>query len=243
MKKKIYTLFLAAGIVIAAVLLDSCSSHEELVTSEIFSLEAFDTIMLEAVFDVELIQGDEFSIQYSGDVQAVEKIMFEVREKTLTVSNSNVALWTRPSLDPPLIKITAKSFEHVQANETCYVYSTDTLTSEKFGIVMGSKLNFANLILNCNLVYSWNASPCGGEIILSGKTKYIHLYPSNLISIDARRLPAEYAIIETSSKSDVQVHVTQQLNYSITGTGNIYVTGDPPDLVPGDITSSGRLIQ
>jgi hypothetical protein len=63
------------------------------------------------------------------------------------------------------------------------------------------------------------------------------------MAVDARDLRCNYALVETSSKLDVQVNVHTKLDYSIGGTGNIYLYGNPAEIVAGHITSIGKLIE
>ena len=222
--------------------MSSCSINDDPFYAE-YTLEPFDTLFLNASFEVTLKQGDHFGIEVSGATEVTESISYQVNDRTLLLDNKDGALWKHPKLDPPTVIITFKTLSRIHAEETCNIVSADTIHMDTLGLTLGSKLNQANLQLDCELFYYWNTSPIGGQIILSGRADYVRFYNGSLMAIRADQLKTHSAIVVNGSKSDVHVFTDQQLIYSITGTGNIYLTGSPADIQAGPITSTGKLIQ
>lgn len=206
-------------------------------------LDPFDTLFLNAIFDVTLMQGDHFGIEISGVQENAESVTFHIDHQTLFIDNNNGPLWKHPELEPPNITITFPTLKLVHAEETCHITTADTIRMDTFGLTLGSKLNFANLQLDCHLFYYWNSSPLGGQVVLSGRSDFIRLYNGSLLAIDASQLMAHDALVANGSKLDIHMYADQRLYYSISGTGNIYLTGNPGDIETGPITSTGRLIQ
>ncbi len=205
-------------------------------------LDPFDTLYLNAVFNVTLEQSDHFSISISGAQDLAETVTFHIDDHILTLDNNNGLLWKHPKLEPPDITITFKTLKRVHAEETCHITCADTIRMDTFGLTLGSKLNFADLILDCGLFYYWNTSPIGGLINLSGHADIVRFYNGSLMAINASQLTAHDALVINGSKSDLHVNTDQRLYCSITGTGNVYLTGNPGDIQVGPITSTGRLI-
>jgi hypothetical protein len=243
MKHHIRTGFLLAGI-FASVLLGtmSCSINTDPYTFE-QSTDPFDTLFLSSVFDVILQQGDHYGIEIHGTQEIAESVTFHIEDRTLFIENNDGPLWKHPELEPPIITLTFQSLSKVHADETCHIFSPDTIRMDTFGLTLGSKLNFADLKLDCRLFYYWNSSPVGGQIWLSGHSDFIRLYNGSLMTIDASQLSTHDALVSNGSKLDIHVKADQRLYYSISGTGNIYLTGHPADIEAGPVTSSGRLIQ
>ena len=104
-------------------------------------------------------------------------------------------------------------------------------------------LLLAMALVEIPLFYYWNSSPVGGDLTLSGHADLIRLYNGSLLSIDASQLVTHDALIANGSQLDIHVYADQHLYYTITGTGNIYLTGNPAVIDAGPITSSGKLIQ
>ena len=224
------------------VAMSSCSINTDPFYAE-YIVEPFDTLFLHASFEVTLKQGDHFGIEVSGATEVTESITYQVNDRTLLLDNKDGALWKHPKLDPPTVIVTFKTLSKIHAEETCNIVSADTIHMDTLGLTLGSKLNQANLQLDCHLFYYWNTSPIGGQIILSGRADYVRFYNGSLMAIRADQLKTHSATVANGSKSDIHVFTDQQLFYSITGTGNIYLTGNPVDIQAGLITSTGKLIQ
>jgi hypothetical protein len=105
-----------------------------------------------------------------------------------------------------------------------------------------TKLSTIELELNCKRFLYWNNYQCGGKLTLTGRTENLLIYSFALMTVDARALEADYAWIENHSKGDSRVHVENTLEYSIHGVGNIYLYGNPPEIIAHEVTSSGQLI-
>jgi hypothetical protein len=220
----------------------SCSINTDPYFSQ-QEMEPFDTVVLNAVFKVRLQQGDHYAIAINGAQEIAESVSFHIDRHTLIIDNDNGPLWKHPRLEPPEITITFIKLGRVDATETCDLSSVDTITLDTFGLTLGSKLNFADLKLNCHLFYYWNSSPVGGMVTLSGHADFIRLYNASLLGIDASQLTTHEALVVEGSKSDIHVYADERLYYSISNTGNIYLTGNPGDIQAGPVTSTGKLIQ
>jgi hypothetical protein len=220
----------------------SCSIDKEPYAIE-QTLDPFDTLTLNAVFDVVLQQGDHFGIEISGAKEIAAPVTYQIANRTLSIENNDGALWKHPELDPPLLIITFKTVSKINAYETCNITSADTIRMDSLGLTVGSKLNLVNLQIDCHLFYYWNSAPVGGQIIISGRTDIARFYNGSLMSIRAEKLIAHDALVANGSSSDIHVFADQHLYYSITGIGDIYLQGNPGNIDVGPITSTGKLIQ
>ncbi len=97
--------------------------------------------------------------------------------------------------------------------------------------------------MDCDLFYYWNSSPNGGQLTLKGYSELVGIYNSTLMAVDASQLVCDFATVENGSKAAIHVFVLKKLDYSINGTGNIYLSGNPNEIVAHKLTSTGRLIQ
>jgi hypothetical protein len=136
-------------------------------------------------------------------------------------------------------------FSEVWPNETCSIRSVNTIVTRELRIIVGNrpKLTEIDLMLDCDKFYYWNNFQCGGKVVLRGSATYMELNLFALVSVDGRDLATHYAIIENNSKGDCEVDVSEQLEYSIRGRGNIYLHGSPVEIILDEQTSSGRLIE
>lgn len=206
------------------------------------SLEEFDTITLNSVFEVHLIQGNENIIRIEGAKKIVEKITSSIVNNTLHLENNYRGNWMHPSNNKIKLFITVNQINRINALETCNIKTDNTLIGDEIGLVMTSKLNEATLDVNCNSFYYWNNFPCGGRIKLSGTTNDLKIWNVALMAVDASALISNYVIVDNASKGDCKVTSLQSLTYKLTGEGNLYLKGNPTEIVKIEESSTGKLI-
>src|SRR6188508_2147578 len=152
---KIFILFMASLIML------SCGKDNSEIIIHNHDLSPFNYIELNAVFDVDLIEADHYSLQVNGTSDVIEDLTFEVVDHRLIINNSNTKLWTNPKNDPPLLTISGKGLTRIEVNETCNIKTLNTITTDTFGILLGGKLNMANIDLDTKWFYYWNSAPNG----------------------------------------------------------------------------------
>jgi hypothetical protein len=211
-------------------------------TSKVFSLAEFDTLKMESVFEVYLIQGNTNSMKLEGAKQIVENVSIEILNNTLKIRNAYKSNWLHPSNNKIKLYITVNQISKIVASESCQIRTLNALIGNEIGLIMASKYNSAELELDCKTFYYWNNFPCGGQIKLSGKTNELKIWNVALMAIDAKYLEAENVLISNTSKGDCKVTCRKQISYKIAGTGNIYLNGNPPIIEKIEESSSGKLI-
>jgi hypothetical protein len=225
-----------------ALLFVRCNKEKPTETVQI-SLSEFDTLTLNSVFDVYLIQGDSNFVTLEGNPKVIEKVRAEVTNNTLNVYNDFSGKWLHPSNNRIKLTITTNGLTRINSGETCNIQTLNTLTGNEIGIVMTSKLNQATLDINCNSFYFWNNFPCGGKLTLRGNTHELKIWSVALMAVDAKDLTADIATLENKSKGDISATVTQFVHYKIGGSGNIQLWGNPTNLVDTGSDGDGKLIQ
>ena len=70
------------------------------------ALEEFDTLTLNSVFNVELIQGTTNSISIEGAEKIIEKVDFNIENNTLTLLNNFKGYWIYPKKNKITVKLT-----------------------------------------------------------------------------------------------------------------------------------------
>lgn len=219
----------------------SCQKSMEVQTIN-KSLEEFDTLTLHSVFNVELLQGTENSITIEGAQKIIEKVEIKIENNTLTLENKFKGNWIYPKKNKVKIVLTINKLSRINANETCNIKTLNTLIGDEIGLVMTSKLNEATLDVNCNSFFYWNNFPCGGKIVLSGTCNELKMWNVALMSVDAKSLISNIAMIDNASKGSCHITCLQKLTYRIAGEGDIYLSGNPPEVNKIETSSTGELI-
>jgi hypothetical protein len=236
MKKGLFIL-----LIICAFASNSCKKQ---LVQETFekNLAEFDSLVLNSVFEVHLIQGTENKIKIDGAKKILEKITISIENNTLKLENKYNGNWMRPEKNKVVVFITVNKLAKITANETCNILTDNTLVGDEIGLVLTSKLNQATLDLQCETFYFWNNFPCGGKVTLTGNTNFLKIWNVALMAVDASKLLTNNALIENSSKGDCKVFSTQSLTYKLSGEGNLYVKGNPVEIIKLEESSTGTLI-
>ncbi|OFX61605.1 MAG: hypothetical protein A2046_09890 [Bacteroidetes bacterium GWA2_30_7] len=229
-------------IFITALFLSSCKK-DNLKDNKYYTLTPFNRIELNSTFDVYLNEDSNYSINIVGDKNIIENITFYIEDNILKISNKQKLKWLTPTKNKVELYINSKPLRMIVAKQTCNINTLSAITSDVIGLVLSSKANQANLELNCNEFYYWNDFPCGGKLTLYGKTEKIKLWNFAIMSIDAKNLITNYALVENSSKGNCEVTVLKEFEYSIFGTGDIILNGSPPKIIENQLKSSGALIK
>lgn len=208
------------------------------------TLPFFDEVELNDAFDVYLTQDTIFNLKIEGNNIFAESVTYSVENNKLIIDNTSNKKWLHPKNNKIKLYISADSLKFVKANETCFIRTTNPIVSNEFGLVMAGKLNMAELELNCNSFYFWNNHPCGGKLFLHGKTKFLKIWNAAIMTVDAKNLIAEQALVENNSQGNCDITVNNIFEYSIGSTGDINLYGAPPQIILlKPIYSSGKLYQ
>ena len=229
------------------ILLSSLCSCEENGMEEATSFETvapFHTLELNSVFEVYLIQDTLNAVKIECHRDGIKDALLTEENGILRISNRSTGKWLKPEKNRVKLYIHSNSLREVVLNETCYIKTINPITRDEFRIVMGhpTKLSAIELELNCKSFLYWNNYQCGGKVTLTGRAENLLIYSFALMTVDASALETDYTLIENHSKGDSRVRVENTLEYSIHGVGNIYLYGNPPEIIAHEVTSSGQLI-
>lgn len=222
----------------------SCEEQEYKEVTHYEDLPPFQEVELNSVFEVYLIQDSTYSLKIAADEGVIKNVIFSLEEGVLTIENTSNIKWINPGSNKVKLYIRSNRLRAIRPNETCYMKSLNPIISDEFKIIMGHhpKLAEIDLELNNDTFYYWNNHQCGGKLTLTGKTRRLMAYTFGYMSIDAVGLSADYALLENNSKGDCNVWVNHKIECSIRGVGNIYLYGNPGEVVLNEQTSEGELI-
>ena len=227
---------------IGLVLLNySCKKDDQQIVRS-HELERFNHIMLFDSFNTVLHESDEFRIEIKAAASRQEFIKFSVTDSTLEVRNEKVAGWSNPGINEIELHIYSEPLSLVEVEESGLVSTANPITSVEFGIILKSKVNEANLELDCGTFYFWNNKPAGGKLTLTGQCGVVKLWNFALMSVDARHLTSEVALIENRSKGTVEISPTQLLEYSILDVGDIFLYSNPTQIIEIENSGDGNLV-
>lgn len=230
-------------LIVITLFLFSCKKENNNASKIFDSLTPFDEIELKSAFNVYLTQDTMYSVRVQGNEKLIENISVVVEDNILKLENNNHLKWLSPKSNKIIVYINSDRPKKINAFETCNVKTITPIITHEFGIVMGSKLNMAELELNNDIFYFWNIHPCGGKLTLRGKTNVLKVWNFAIMSVDALNLIADTGFVDNHSKGDCTVSINNFMMYGIYGEGNIYLYGNPGNIILKEQTSSGQLIK
>jgi hypothetical protein len=231
-------IFLYTGLVLFNY---SCKKDAQSIIQS-YELEAFNHVVLFDSFNTILHESDEFRIEIKAAASRQEFIKFSVTDSTLEVRNEKVAGWSNPYINEIELHIYSEPLSLVEVAESGLVSTANPITSEEFGIILKNKVNEANLELDCGTFYFWNNEPAGGKLTLTGHCGVVKVWNHALMSVDAKHLTSEVALIENRSKGTVEVSPTQRLEYSILDVGDIFLFSNPTEIIEIENSGEGNLV-
>lgn len=232
MKQVVYLLSLS--------LLLSCSKRTAMKTFDV-SLDAdFTELFFDSHFEVILTQATENQLTVECTEHTFSKLTFTLENNTLRIKNRAKFAWGRPKKNDVKLYLSVKNLSKIYANETCKISTNGPLISDDLGLIFASKLNEADLELDCKTFYYWNNFPCGGKLSLRGKVDFLKVWNFALMQVDATNCLAKQVLVENSSKGDCSFRAIEQIDYSIHGEGNVNCYGQPAKVIATKLDGKGQ---
>lgn len=218
----------------------SCSKNSEVVKT--FEEGEFRKIEFNDAFEVVFHTSTDFRIVATGSERFIEGLEASFHGDSVVIDNKVKAAWLRPESNKVRLDIYGDSLLQIKASESCTITSVDTLYSADLLLIVGSKLNIADLKLSCAVFGYYNVFPCSGVMTFSGKTDQLNFWNDALMEVDASELTANRALVENRSGAVCKVKVLDELSYSIFNRGDIFLSGNTDKIILMEDSGEGELI-
>ncbi|HET6645842.1 MAG TPA: head GIN domain-containing protein [Pyrinomonadaceae bacterium] len=163
-------------------------------------LNPFTSISTDGAFEIEVVCQQSQSVEVEGDDNLLQMVSTEVSNGVLRINNrGNYSART-----PMKIKISVPNIEGLTANGAGTVAVT-RLKNEKFDL-------------------NSNGAP---TIRLSGETKELQIDANGAGVVDAHKLRASRAEVESRGVAKVEVFASDLLNVTVSGPSSVIYDGDP----------------
>jgi hypothetical protein len=208
------------------------------------SLTPFTSVDIHSVFSVYLVQDSFYGVDIVADDDIINNIDVRVQGDILSLVDNRKVKWTTPESNKVKVYVHAPDHGTINAYATYSLYSVGAITSN-LEIIHQPNVRFSEIDLNLDngSFYYWNNYMCAGKLTLRGQCESFDINNYALHQVNASELRAQSGLISTYAKADCRVNVAGRLKYSLHGQGNIYVYGNPDELIMQEHTSSGKLIR
>lgn len=201
-------------------------------------------IDINSVFSVYLVQDTSYAVEILADVNVIDHIDARINGDVLVLTNNSRQKWMHPESNKVKVYVHSTNHRQVNANSTYALYSVNALTSD-LAVVNEADVKFSeiDLTLNGNAFSYWNNYLCDGRLTLRGQCGNLEIHNFALHQVNAVDLNAQSGVITSYARADCRVYVTGQLTCSLHGQGNIYVYGNPTEIIIKEQTSTGQVIR
>lgn len=186
----------------------------------------FNSIAVGISADVYITKGSTHKVILEGDEEDLQEIETEVSGNRLKIGFEDNNRWwgNNKRKSKIIIHITMPELTGVSLSGSGNVKSDDLFVSEKFhGAVSGS----GGMELNINTSEADLDISGSGRIILKGKGEEADISISGSGDIDAEDFKVRTADIKIMGSGNCTIHVSEELESKIMGSGNIRYSGDP----------------
>lgn len=224
-------------VLMAAISLGSCASvtgngnirEEKRDLSNIYEVKTSGSI------DLEIHNGDQYSLVVENDENLLKYVITEIDNGVLNVHyKDGYAVMN----DHAKVILTAPTLEKLVSSGSADISSK--------GVIKNSKQIEINTSGSGDIYAEVDAPSIkvsgsgSGNVTLSGRTKDFDCKMSGSGDVKCGNLQSENAVIHVSGSSDVHVFASVSLKVNVTGSGDVYYSGNPssPEI---HITGSGTV--
>lgn len=232
------------GLFIFGVFLSSCGEintkkiigNGEMKTTTI-STSDYDIINASGNLYINLVRGNEGKIKISAEENLIEYIQVFVENSQLTIKvkkgyNLSPSVRSKISITVPFEQI-----NDIMLSGSGGINTTDTIQTNRFSVSIAGSYD-ANLNVFSETVTSSIAG--SGGLSLFGKTSRFEVSVSGSGEVSAFELTANNANVSISGSGSIDLFVTDSLEASIAGSGNILYKGNPKN-INKNIVGSGKV--
>jgi hypothetical protein len=190
-------------------------------------LSSFDTLIVEDIFDIRLIEDSVFFADVTAGENIMRYVKTAVNGKTITLDNTIKGRWSRP-YHHPQIDLHVGNLSYIRLNEACNLTSSDSINCDRLYFYASTELSSIDLCLKGLYFDFANLYSGSGHCTFRGKLKQANLFAGGTTIVDASELEVDSAIIFQNSVADMKVWVTKNIiELRIFKNGKLYIKGNP----------------
>lgn len=191
--------------------------------------------------DVTITQDTVEKISVECGYYLQPNIVTSIQKGILTIENKTACNWLRKAEGKIIVHVSVKKLNGLNYQGSGIVRSLNTLQTDSLKIYSEQGAGIVNLSLDAKQVVTvvQHESP---DIILHGKSDVAYTFIDSRGTIDFSDFKVNYMGIGYTSVRDATIYVTGGIDARIYHTGNLYLKGNPQNIVT-KYYSTGRLIK
>ena len=206
------------------------------VTLEDREVDHFDKVYAEGVFNVIVIQDDEFAVEVETDRNLQNIVKVKTRNNKLFLDIEDNVHFDATKMN---IYVYAPNYEVINSDGVVNISSENQISLDFLEITNNGVGNIEMNVMCEDLYVYLNGV---GNIILDGSASNLKLRHNGVGKLDAYDMPSLYVDIVNAGVGNSEIYVINELNVTISGVGSVYYRGDP-EYINSTISGVGRLKQ
>lgn len=226
--KRILPLIIIVLIFISCSKKDRCgcfdSNGEKVVDYR--SLDSFNELEIDAVFDVNLHLNDSYRIEIETGKNLLKGIETTVLNNRLYVKNHNKCNWARKNIGKITLNIYCDTLSYIKLWESCDFRCLDTIKTQNFTFDNFADISSVEMNFVCNtLTFAVHAGT--GKMNIKGSALTSYLWSMGYSVWDFNNFNTDYCFITSKSTGNCYINVNKELEATLFNSGDIYYSGNP----------------
>ncbi|WP_373522095.1 GIN domain-containing protein [Aquiflexum sp.] len=208
---------------LALVILSSCDNRND-DYSESIEIEGVKRLKLSGMFNVNISQYDQESLEVTGNESMVKRLKVKQSGDLLELSlegKDSGGFFKKEGIQVDLSIADLRELEFEGAGN---IRTTHSLSLEDLRII-GNGVGNINLEIEAETVDS--KLNFVGNMVLKGETNEFYLVNEGIGNIDASEFSAQIVDLVSSGIGSVSVHCEDELSIEVNGIGTVNYTGNP----------------
>ena len=201
----------------------------------------FTRILLNDNVNLVITQGNTYSIKLEGGENLLPGITTLISDSLLTIQNTNTFNWMRSYDKEITAYVTLPHIFELEYQATSRVSNVDTIREDSLTVSATGGSGYIDLTINTG---TSKLSIINGSVDMKiqGSTGVNFIYSGGYGPFRCIDLQSDFLFMRNASTNDCYVTVKKHFEYEITNLGNIYYSGNPPE-ISGTITGDGKLVK
>jgi len=201
----------------------------------------FTRISLNDNVNLVITQGNTYSIKLEGGENLLPGIVTLISDSLLTIKNTNTFNWMRSYDKEITAYVTLPHIFELEYQATSRVSNVDTIREDSLTVSATGGSGYIDLTIKTG---TSKLSIINGSVDMKiqGTTGVNFIYSGGYGPFRCTDLRSDFLFMRNASTNDCYVTVKKHFEYEITNLGNIYYSGNPPE-ISGSITGDGKLVK
>lgn len=202
------------------------------------NIDAFDRLEVAGPFNVHFDPSLKGKIQITSKKLAHEKIITEVKNRTLNIRLKKDVFLRLIGHNSIQISIPQSNVSAVSLSGSGKILSVEPITNKKLDTRLAGSGKIELTVNTSNVDCQLSGS---GKISLKGETEDLKVKLAGSGHLKLEELHAKNATARLSGSGKILLHCTETLNANVAGSGNIRYYGNPSKKIHSNVSGSGSI--